>query len=85
MRLEDSKHNPLRELLNYIPNDGLVLDRGTLAIIARILVKGGIICEEFDEVVTILEHLEKETGLIEVKHELTKFILRKSNGDQKSI
>ena len=82
MRIEDPKVYPLDALLKCIPDEGLQLNKETLAQIARLFSLGGVICEEFDELVTALNYLAEWTGLVNLDHKLTTLILRKNyNGD----
>ncbi len=65
MRFNTSSVNPLKEILEYLPEEEIALTEPILRKCASILNKGGVICEKLTEVVTSLKLLE-ESGLIEL-------------------
>lgn len=68
MRLTDSDYNPLKDLLNIIPdNVGLTINNTTLALIGAILAKGGVILETYEEVILTLHLIAKEYKIIELE------------------
>jgi hypothetical protein len=80
MRFQESRINPLKDLLDLIPEEGVLLTRSTLIAVATLLNKGGIICETIEEVISCLELLAvKEYNIISIVSENGKAKLHKVN------
>jgi hypothetical protein len=79
MRIEEPKVYPLEAFLNWIPQDGVQLTRGSLEHISNYFHMGGIICEQFGEVVEVLQLLEEWTNVIKLdEYHSGGLILRKN-------
>jgi hypothetical protein len=69
-------YNPLQEILNLIPNEGVKLTQSLLTSISILLNKAGIVCTEFDDVVQVLKFLE-ELQLVHLEKKWTTLTLYK--------
>lgn len=81
MLVEPSNYSPLKEFLDYIPECGLVISLSHIQDLARIFVKGGVICQTINDVLLVLEKLEEYYGLVSITEEPDRYILRKNNGN----
>ncbi len=74
MFLKPTEVNPLQELLDSIPEHGTELDQDYATTAAKILAKGGVICESFEEVIRCLVLLAEYNSLYTLDKE---FYIRK--------
>lgn len=72
MRLTPSKLNPLYELLEVIPDSGLLLDRDGVTSLILIFIDSGVFCESIHELYTLLEILEEKKLVYTVEGTLFK-------------
>lgn len=78
MIITDPKVYPLEEMLQAIPDDGLPIDQESLHRMALFMNAGGVICEEYGEVLEALKYLEEWTNIIRFDILNGNLILRKN-------
>lgn len=82
MRLEESLLNPLHTLWNLIPEEGIYLSRENLTNLGNIFKTGGVIAEDYHEVIKIIQLIEEWYGIWSIKLVDTKYyLIRKTNGE----
>ncbi len=83
MIITDPKVYPLKDILALIPEEGLPINSTTLTSLATLMNAGGVICEEFGEVVEALKLLAEWTNIIKFDIVNNNLILRNNiNGWQ---
>lgn len=78
MRLDPSKINPLKDLLDSIPDRGVELTHPELSRIAMFFNSGGVFCENWDEVLVVLNILADQ-GLVTLTKQKNSLLLQKVN------
>lgn len=74
---EISQFNPLPTILEYIPEEGLLLDIDSLSRIGNWFLVGGLLCKTQQDIIGLLTNLQDWYGIVKLDGK----ILRKTNGE----
>lgn len=75
MRIEDCSINPLPKLLEIIPAEGIHLNRDILINLGNIFKVGGVVAENYHEVIKIIQLIEEWYGIWRIEHKEAKYYL----------